>query len=259
MKRRSIYDIFIGMLALMLFFMILCDILITLPKSVAITFYYIDKIVLGIFSIDYIGRFILSDDKIKFFNSNIIDLLSLLTIKLCIHTFDFIGIINEGNFLIIVALLKIMRLLVLIVKFGEKVKDKIKISRAVYILILTILIILIAALMIAFIEKISFSDALWWSFVTFTTVGYGDVMLQTGFAKFVAVILMIFGIGFISVTTSSVAIYIINGRNKMEDKISIKKKIIKEINLQIENIDELTYEDIENISKVLKALKDNEY
>lgn len=41
------------------------------------------------------------------------------------------------------------------------------------------IIIVIGAVIISTIEGISLEDALWWSFVTFTTVGYGDVLLKT--------------------------------------------------------------------------------
>jgi len=44
----------------------------------------------------------------------------------------------------------------------------------------------------------SFSDALWWSFVTTTTVGYGDLSPVSGTGRFIASLLMIVGIGLIS-------------------------------------------------------------
>ena len=50
-----------------------------------------------------------------------------------------------------------------------------------------------------------FGTALWWSFVTVTTVGYGDHFPVTGPGQVVAVLLMIVGIGLISLITASVA------------------------------------------------------
>ena len=41
----------------------------------------------------------------------------------------------------------------------------------------------------------SFYDALWWAIVTLSTVGYGDIMPQTGPGKAVAAVLIVIGIG----------------------------------------------------------------
>jgi voltage-gated potassium channel len=51
----------------------------------------------------------------------------------------------------------------------------------------------------------NYPDALWWAFVTVTTVGYGDRFPVTGGGRTVAVILMLVGIGLIGVLTATVA------------------------------------------------------
>lgn len=50
----------------------------------------------------------------------------------------------------------------------------------------------------------SLGDALWWSVVTVTTVGYGDVSPVTTEGRMIAVVLMIVGIGFLGVFTATV-------------------------------------------------------
>lgn len=50
-----------------------------------------------------------------------------------------------------------------------------------------------------------FGDALWWSLVTCTTVGYGDHFPVTGGGRAVAVTLMLVGIAGLSVLTASIA------------------------------------------------------
>jgi voltage-gated potassium channel len=51
----------------------------------------------------------------------------------------------------------------------------------------------------------SFGDALWWSVVTATTVGYGDLSPVTTEGRLIAVLLMLTGIGVIGVFTATVA------------------------------------------------------
>lgn len=51
----------------------------------------------------------------------------------------------------------------------------------------------------------TFGDALWWSVVTATTVGYGDLSPVTTEGRVIAVVLMLTGIGVIGVFTATVA------------------------------------------------------
>ena len=55
-----------------------------------------------------------------------------------------------------------------------------------------------------------FIDALWWSFVTASTVGYGDISPQTGLGRLIASILMLVGIGTIGMLTGTIATYFTN-------------------------------------------------
>ena len=51
----------------------------------------------------------------------------------------------------------------------------------------------------------SVGDAFWWSIVTATTVGYGDLSPTTTEGRLIAVVLMLVGIGFISILTATIA------------------------------------------------------
>jgi voltage-gated potassium channel len=72
----------------------------------------------------------------------------------------------------------------------------------------------------------SFSDALWWSVVTITTVGYGDMVPVTVVGKAVAVVLMLGGIDFFSGVTANLASYLI--KNKQTERSDINQ-LVKEV------------------------------
>ncbi|WP_017584385.1 potassium channel family protein [Nocardiopsis valliformis] len=67
-----------------------------------------------------------------------------------------------------------------------------------------------------------FGDALWWSVVTVTTVGYGDYYPVTTEGRLVAVGLMLIGIALVGVLTAAVASWFIRNANLSESTTSAK-------------------------------------
>ena len=62
----------------------------------------------------------------------------------------------------------------------------------------------------------SFGDALWWSMLTVTTVGYGDKVPVSGYGKAVAVVLMITGIGLVGFLTATIASFFVQEQHASE-------------------------------------------
>lgn len=81
-------------------------------------------------------------------------------------------------------------------------------------LLFTILsIILASSLAITYFEPgISFVNGIWWSIVTLTTVGYGDISPTTGGGRAVAAVIMFFGIGLLGMLSANLAAIIISKR-----------------------------------------------
>ncbi len=253
MEKKSVYDFFIGLLALMLALMFVIDIFIDIPNEVSWTFYYIDNIVRLIFIGDYVTRLVISKSKRNFIKKNIIDLLSIFSIRFYTRLVGLTIIPSKINSAYCIKIIKIFMLIICALKFKIRVKDEIKKSRLNFLLVLSTIFIVIGAVLISIVEGMSIGDALWWSFVTFTTVGYGDILLKTQLGKSIAVLLMIIGIGVIGVITTSITLYIANGGRKMQK--SYKEKVIEDIKNKLDNYENLTSEDIEDIIKILKALK----
>lgn len=81
-----------------------------------------------------------------------------------------------------------------------------------------VLVIRVAALAVLNAERhaagasiTDFPKALWWAFVTVTTVGYGDLSPVTTTGRVVAVALMIGGIAVLGVVTATLASWIVSG------------------------------------------------
>lgn len=61
-------------------------------------------------------------------------------------------------------------------------------------------------------------DAVWWSFTTMTTVGYGDHSPTTGLGRIIAVGLMLSGIALLGVVTANIAAWFIS-RFERDDRV----------------------------------------
>jgi voltage-gated potassium channel len=104
-------------------------------------------------------------------------------------------------------------------------------------------------------------DALWWSVVTITTVGYGDFTPISLFGRIIAVIVMFAGIG---IAVTLVSIFSQNRvlrmqerlKSKAEEKASVlaneTKATIKD---RIESIEKLTEEDFDGLVIMMKSLR----
>ena len=82
---------------------------------------------------------------------------------------------------------------------------------------MTLVMSLLAGIVMHLLDSETFSSigiGLWWALQTFTTVGYGDVIPDTSWGKFVAGIVMIFGVTFLSIVTALVTSALITGEQR---------------------------------------------
>lgn len=64
----------------------------------------------------------------------------------------------------------------------------------------------------------TFPDAIWWAFVTVTTVGYGDMAPVSGVGRMLAVCLMLGGIALLGVVTGTLASWIVEKVSENADE-----------------------------------------
>jgi voltage-gated potassium channel len=82
----------------------------------------------------------------------------------------------------------------------------------------------------------TYGNCLWWTFVTMTTVGYGDMYPSTAPGKVIAVALMLLGISLLSYFAASLASWFVEKDLAVEEKQRdrLEKKVdelLKKINM----------------------------
>lgn len=207
----------------------------------------IDNIISVIFVIDYVLRLALSRDKKDFFKNNILDLLAVIPFNSLFKMFRVLKILKILKFL------KFARLSAYFARFYKRVKFFFEINGLKYMVFVSLVCIALGGVAIHFAEDMNFFDGLWWSFVTATTVGYGDISPATPAGRVVAAILMVVGIGLIGSLTSTITALFFQ-RHEQSVKHDAKSEIISTLQSQLENFENLSDDDIETICQTLKLL-----
>jgi voltage-gated potassium channel len=158
-----------------------------------------------VFLLDYVVRLVLAERRATFVRHHLLDLAS-------------VGL----PLLRPLQLLRLVRALTILErKLGESLQSRI----AIYVATVTTLIIAIGSLAVLDTERdapgahiTSIGDAVWWSFTTITTVGYGDEYPVTATGRAIAVALMISGIALLGVVTASLASALINRFGEIDEE-----------------------------------------
>ena len=129
---------------------------------------------------------------------------------------------SYGQRLSSLRLLRLARLLRVVVVLGRALQAERRLtSRSVFRLasIGTIFLVFIAGAVQATVDSgdfKSFWDGVWWAVVTVTTVGYGDIVPHSVSGRLIAMLLMVAGIGFISVLTATIASFFVKEERQDE-------------------------------------------
>ncbi|MFC8131108.1 potassium channel family protein [Streptomyces sp. NPDC057302] len=176
-------------------------------KSVTTTCTVVEWIVWASFATDYLVRLYLTDHRKQFVRSHWLDLCAVL--------------------LPMLQPLRLLRLVSTLMLVGRRARMASQIQLTTYVAGAVVGLLMFGSLAVLSVERESpngniktLGDAVWWSFTTMTTVGYGDHAPTTGLGRILAVGLMLSGIALLGVVTANIAAWFISrfDRDEVEER-----------------------------------------
>jgi voltage-gated potassium channel len=189
------------------------DTFLKLPTEISRVLYITDNIICAVFLIDFMKRFLQAENKLKFMQWGWIDLVS------SIPMFDFMRVGRAVRLIRLFRILRAFRSTRHLVQHIFKRRTKGTLTAAAIIAILMIIFSSIAILQVETDLNSNIKtaeDAIWWAYVTITTVGYGDKFPVTTEGRIIATLLMTVGVGLFGTFTAYLASWFI-GENKKEN------------------------------------------
>jgi voltage-gated potassium channel len=183
----------------------------------------------GLFIVDYVVNLVLAERRLRWFVRNLHEVVILA--------------------LPVLRPLRLLRLLTLLRQMQRFAGHALRGRIVVYVLGSAVLLTFVGALAVLDAEQNvagsnirNFGDALWWSAVTITTVGYGDHYPITLIGRLVAVALMIGGIAVLGVVTAALASWLVDqvGTRTAADTREIEAPLRREIAEITAKLDRLT-------------------
>jgi len=200
-----------------------------LPKETSKFLNQIDNLICLVFIGDFVFNVITAKSKLEYLKWGWIDLLSSI---------PNVQFLRWGRFVRVIRILRVLhsvRSTKVILKFLFLNRSK---GAFAAVAMMAFVLIIFSSIAILNFETApesnikTASDALWWSFVTITTVGYGDFYPTTPLGRISAVILMTAGVGLFGTFTAYVASLFLKEEEKelekREDQILAELKSIRE-------------------------------
>ncbi|MFF5005065.1 potassium channel family protein [Streptomyces phaeochromogenes] len=151
----------------------------------------------GLFALDYLVRLALTDRRREFVRTHWLDLCAVL--------------------LPLIQPIRLLRLVSTLLLVGQRARMAPQIRLTTYVVGAVVALLMFGSLAVLSVERESpegnirtLGDAVWWSFTTMTTVGYGDHAPTTGLGRMIAVGLMLSGIALLGVVTANIAAWFIS-------------------------------------------------
>ena len=220
-NRLGFLNIFIVVLSIYVLVALIIDTFFRLNPEISRLLALVDDFICVIFLIDFCIRFYRAESKREFMKWGWIDLIS------SIPTFAYFRV---GRAFRLIRILRVLRAFRSIRDFAGHVFRHRTQGAFSSVAIIAVLMWIFSSIAILQVEDAPDSniktagDALWWSYVTITTVGYGDRYPVTAEGRIIAAVLMTVGAGLVGTFTGFLASWFVEGRKEEQEEEEAQEK-----------------------------------
>lgn len=212
-ENLNFLNILIIVLSIYVLIALMVDTFLKLPTEVSRILNIVDNLICAVFLFDFGVRLYRAKSKLQFMKWGWIDLIS------SIPTFDFMRVGRALRLIRLLRILRAFRSTKHLVHHIFKRRTQGALTAAVIIAILMVIFSSIAILQVEDDPNSNIKtaeDAIWWAYVTITTVGYGDKFPVTTEGRIIAAFLMTVGVGLFGTFTAYLASWFV-GETKKEE------------------------------------------
>jgi len=211
-NKLSFLNILVFVLSIYILIALFIDTVFKLPTEISRLLFYTDNAICIIFFYDFCVHFYKADNKWVYMKWGWIDLIS------CIPTIEYL---RPGRAIRLIRVLRIMRAFRSTKHLIHHIYRNKAQGALTTVSIIAILLVIFSSIAILQVEKDPNSniktaeDAIWWAYVTITTVGYGDKYPVTTEGRIIASVLMTAGVGLFGTFTAYISsLFVTDRRNK---------------------------------------------
>lgn len=204
-----IYQIFMLLLSVYILIQLAIVTFFQLSENVAEILNHVDTTLCIVFLLDFLYKLIFVKGRLNYLRWGWLDLISSIPM---------VNTLRWARFARVFRLLRILRGIrstKFLLEFAMKKRGEATFLSALFI---SLLLIVISSIAILEVERgllgsniKTGSDALWWAFVTITTVGYGDFYPISSTGRIIAAVLMTAGVGLFGTFTAFVSSWFLKG------------------------------------------------
>lgn len=266
MKRQNWIDGLIGVLAIVSIIIITIESLVTLSAGWLFGLYAVDLVICLVFAGEFIYRLRSAEKRGRFLRTYGFEVLAMVP-AIALYAAGSLPVISAG--LRSLRLIRVVRVIFVIARIRRLVRISGRFAQRsglIYLLVIALSVIFIGGFAALVLEQdtpspqiTNFSDAIWWSISTVTTVGYGDIVPHSVAGRIMGMVLMVVGIGIMTAFISEISATIVEARltrSRRSYRVKgLKGRVASEIKDRIDHIEDLNEEEVTLLMQMIQSLR----